>query len=244
MLGAPFYHGTIKKTIVAFGELFSDVKIERRDESNTEVVQLIRVPIGYGPKEKWLRRLQENNDLQKSVLITVPRMAFELTSYQYDVSRKLNQGAVQDATKTQKIYTPVPYNLGIDLHIMTRTQEDTLNLIEQILPYFAPNLELTIDVIDDPLVRTTFPISLNGVNTNDNYDVSFEDQRVIITTLSFTAKINLYGPIKNPSQIKHVIASVSNQIVNPALLETYNAAVTPLSAGINDTYTIIDNWEV
>lgn len=236
MLGDPYYHGIIRKTIVAFGELFSDMKLERKDPAGA-VQQLIRVPIAYGPKEKWLRRLQENPDLQKSVKITAPRMAFEITSYQYDASRRIAAGAYVATDAKDKVNVPVPYTLGIDLYVITRTQEDSLNIIEQILPYFAPNIEVTIDVLDDPLLTSTFPISLNGIVQNDNYDTDYDDNRLIVNTLSFNAKINLYGPVNKPNVIKTSIANVNKS------LDIYTAAVNPQSANRTDTYTIVDNWE-
>lgn len=235
MLGDPYYHGIIRKTIVAFGELFSDMIIERKDNNGT-TQQLIRVPIAYGPKEKWLRRLQENPDLQKSVKVSAPRMAFEISSYQYDPSRRISAGYVGTEVK-DKMYAPVPYTLSIDLHIITRTQEDSLNIIEQILPYFAPNIELTINAIDDPVLTTTFPLSLMSVVQDDNYDNNFDDNRMIVNTLSFNAKINLYGPVVQPKVIKKVIVDINNG------QDIYNAAINPESAGPTDTYTIVDNWE-
>lgn len=236
MLGNnPYYHGIIRKTIVAFGELFSDIRIERKDDVGA-TQQLIRVPIAYGPKEKWLRRLQENPDLQKSVKLTVPRMAFEITSYQYDTGRKINSGYVATQNK-DKVHTPVPYTLGINLYVITRTQEDALNILEQILPYFAPNIELEIDVMDDPKMTSAFPVSLNGVEQDDNFDTDFDDNRMIINTLTFNAKINLYGPIDQPKVIKKVIADV-------VTFEKYTAEVSPPTAEKTDTYTILDNWEM
>ncbi len=235
MLGDPYYHGIIRKTIVAFGELFSDLKIQRKDDAGG-VVQLVRVPIAYGPKEKWLRRLQENPDLQKSVRLSLPRMAFEISSYTYDASRKMSTAYVATQNK-DKVHTPVPYTLGIDLYVITRTQEDSLNILEQILPYFIPNIDLTIDILDSPLMSATFPVTLTGVQQDDNYDENFDESRMIVNTLSFTAKINLYGPVTQPKVIKTSIANINSNA------DIYTAAVTPPSANSTDTYVIVDNWE-
>jgi hypothetical protein len=235
-LGDPYYHGIIRKTIVAFGELFSDVRIERKDSVGV-TQQLVRVPIGYGPKEKWLRRVQENPDLQKSVKITVPRMAFEITGYQYDPSRRMSSGYVSTEGH-DKVNTPVPYTLTINLYVITRTQEDSLNILEQILPYFAPNIDLSIVVLDDPKLTSSFPVSLSTVSQNDNYDTDLDDNRMIINTLSFTAKINLYGPMIKPKVIKTSIANINTGAL------VYTAAVNPQEATVADTYTILDNWEI
>lgn len=240
-LGEPFYHGIIRKTIVAFGELFSDTKIERIG-SNGVTSQVLPIPISYGPKEKWLRRLKENPDLQKNERVTVPRMAFEIVGYKYDASRRLPNNYLMSAERL-KLFTPVPYDVDINLHILTRTQEDMLNITEQILPYFAPTMELTITVIDNPATTTTFPIALNSIEMVDNYDTDYEEQRIITNTLSFTVKVNLYGPISDNTGkvIKKVIADVG---ADPAHVmgEQFTSTVDPFEAEVTDEWTTIDEW--
>lgn len=240
-LGTPFYHGIIRKTIVAFGELFSDTNIERIG-SNGTTTQVIPIPISYGPKEKWLRRLQENPDLQKTERITVPRMAFEIVGYSYDASRRMPHNYLSSVERL-KLFTPVPYNLDINLHILTRTQEDMLNITEQILPYFAPTMEVTINILDAPATTTTFPIALTSIDMVDNYDVDFDDQRIITNTLSFTVKVNLFGPINSNTGgvIKKVIAGVG---ADPTYVsgQEFTSTVDPFTADANDEYTTIDEW--
>jgi hypothetical protein len=168
-------------------------------------------------------------------------MAFEITGYTYDATRRMPHNYLSSVERL-KLFTPVPYNLAIDLHIMTRTQEDMLNITEQILPYFAPTMELTINVLDSPRTTTTFPIALTSVNMVDNYEVDFDEQRVITNTLSFEVKVNLFGPINsNANVIKRVIAGVG-QDTTYTTGEEFTSEVSPIDAAATDTYTTIDEW--
>ena len=244
MLGQTFYHGIIKRVIIAFGELFSDIQIEHYDKDKKKA-QVIRVPINYGPKEKWYRQITENPDKQRDVKLSVPRMSFEMGQIQFDADRKLMHN-YSHTIDHYKVYTPVPYNLGLTLFLYTRTQEDTLALIEQILPYFQTSLDLTIDVISTPLIRQIVPINLDSNSSEDNWDENM-DTRHIISTLSFTAKINLYGPIIKPSMIKRVIADVGSAKPvpndNPANV-TYTAELNPFveTNKESDPHTVLEDW--
>ena len=152
MLGTYFYHEIIRKTIIAFGTLFNTIDIKHKKQDGTNW-STIRVPIAYGPREKFLARLEEKPDLRKRVAITLPRLAFELTSIQYDPERKVSTMQTFKANTTtgtkvaKKVYMPVPYNLGFRLNLMTQYNEDSLQIIEQILPYFQPSFNLTVDLV-------------------------------------------------------------------------------------------------
>lgn len=239
MLGQPFYHGIIRRTIISFGELFSDIQIEQVDSSKNKT-KLIKVPCAYGPKEKWFRRINENDDLMKSVKVTTPRISFEIVDYQYDAQRKLVHNYTT-SPENYKVYTPVPYNLTVNVYLLTRTQDETLNLMEQILPYFSPALSLTIDVLDDPLIRQTIPISLNQITSDDNWDKDFES-RLIATTLSFVLKISLYGPIQKPKIIKRSIAGIT-QDNQTTIGEQYTAELNPFTTeSPTEPHTIDEVW--
>lgn len=232
MLGnAPYYHGIIRKYVIAIGTLFSDMVIERVD-ANKKKAQVIKVPIAYGPKEKWLRHLQENPDLSKQVKMELPRMSFEVNNYRFDPERKIgpNPNYLHD-TNNRKISTPIPYNFDVTLYIATRTQDDMLNITEQILPFFAPAVTLNVKVIDDPISTVDVPLTLNGITTEDNYDTDFTESRLIVSTLTFTLKGYLYGPTIEPKIIKRAIANVSQRkdmVEKPSEQDTkYTAEVDP-----------------
>ena len=148
MLGNYYYHQIIRKTIIAFGNLFNQIYIKHKD-GDDEVFSELRVPLTYGPTQKFLARLEQQADLNKPVAITLPRMSFEMSSIQYDTSRKT--GITQtfkalEGNNLKKVFLPVPYNIGFELNILSKLNDDSLQIIEQILPYFQPAFTLTVDL--------------------------------------------------------------------------------------------------
>jgi hypothetical protein len=199
MLGTYFYHGIIRKTIIGFGTLFNNIEI-RKVDSNEQVVSVLKVPLAYGPIQKFLARINQQPDLTKKSTLTLPRMSFEMKGITYDPSRKgsITQTfkAVSSDNKLQKVFLPVPYNINFELAIMSKTQEDILQVIEQILPFFQPAFNITINLVETIGENRDVPIILNSVNPpDDNYEGTFDETRVIIYTLNFTAKTSLVGPI-------------------------------------------------
>ena len=243
---SPYYHKTIENLIVAFGSIFQGITIVRYDSDGNKH-NVIRVPIEYGPKNKWLERIKAQPDLEKpKVEVTMPRMAFEIVDYQYDASRKVGlPGAYvigRRGSSSAKIFNPVPYNVSIQLHTLCKGQEDSLKILEQVLPYFSPNLNVELMVIPEYQITKTVPIVLNGVNVEDNYDSSREDFRVVVQTFVFTAKLDLFGPIVESDKIiKHSIAIINTEN-NSNTDNNYQAIVNPLSANKNDTYIIDELW--
>lgn len=219
--GNVYYHGTIRKAIVAFGRLFSDVYIDRKqgDSVSGTTVQRLQVPLSYAPKEKWLVRLDQQPDLENNVtMISLPRMSFEITSYMYDSTRKLNrmQQIKTDASNSTKptVYTPVPYNVDIALYVLTKTQEDGLQIIEQILPTFTPEYTLAVNVVPEMGITMDIPIILNGVSVVDEYDGNFQDRRFVTHTLNFQMKLNLFGPVSDQGIITQVNANIGQTEAN------------------------------
>lgn len=214
--GQIYYHGTIRKSIVAFGRLFSDIYIDRKqgDSVTGTTAQRLQVPLAYAPKEKWLVRLDSDPSLSNNVYTTLPRMSFEIIDYNYDSTRKMNRmqqikgPTVNDAAPS--VYTSVPYNVGINLYILTKTQEDGLQILEQILPIFTPEYTLTLNTIPELGIKNDVPIILNNVNVQDEYDGSFQERRFVTHTLGFTMKLNLYGPVDPQKLITQVNANVGN----------------------------------
>lgn len=207
MYDNPFYHGIIKKTIIAFGSLFSGIQIERKKNGSIdgETVQRIQVPIAYAPKEKWLVRIEQDPSLENYTYTVLPRMSFEVTNYTYDHTRKLIKTnkvkCYESASGLKTTYTPVPYNLTMNLYVISKTQEDAMQIVEQILPTFGPEYTLTINAIPSMNIKQDIPIILNQVAVADNYDGSFQERRFVVYTLTFQAKLNLYSEVDSSGNV-------------------------------------------
>lgn len=212
--GQVFYHGIIRKSIVAFGRLFSDVYIDRKqgDSVTGTTIQRLQVPLAYAPKEKWLVRLEQDPNLQNNTYTSLPRMSFEIIGYNYDPQRKLarmNQiKCGNNSGNVSTMFTPVPYNLDISLYVLTKNQEDGLQIIEQILPTFTPEYTLTINAVQDMNVKVDVPVILNSVSVADEYDGDFQTRRFVTHTLNFQMKLNLFGAVDNGGVIEKVNANV------------------------------------
>lgn len=213
--GNVYYHGSIRKAIVAFGRLFSDIYIDRKqgDSVTGSTVQRLQVPLSYAPKEKWLVRLDQQPDIENNVtLISLPRMSFEINGYTYDSGRKLNrmQQITTDSSNSTKpaVYSPVPYNIDVSLYVITKTQEDGMQIIEQILPTFTPEYTLQLNMVPEMGITMDVPVILNSVSVVDEYDGAFTERRFVTHTLSFQMKLNLYGPVSGQGVITQVNANI------------------------------------
>lgn len=209
----PFYFGIIRKSIVAFGQLFSNIHIERREGDSVKgtKVQTLQIPLSYSPKEKWLARIEQDPNLENHTYTTLPRMSFEITTYMYDASRKvqkMNKITCNDGITSKSTFSPVPWNIEISLYILTKTQEDALQILEQILPNFGPEYTLTINAVPDMNIKQDIPITLTSVSVVDEYDGSFDQRRFVTHTLTFTLKLNLFNAIGNNTPIYTSIANV------------------------------------
>ena len=202
MLGTYYYHEIMRKTIVSFGTLFNQLYI-RHDDAAGNTYSELKVPLAYGPAQKFLARLEQQADLNKPVQTTLPRMSFEMTSVNYDSTRKV--GVTQtfkasDGTNMKKVYMPVPYNVGFELNILTKLNDDALQIVEQILPYFQPSFNLTVDLVKSIGEKRDIPIVLDSINFQDDYEGDFSTRRALIYTLNFTAKTYLFGPVAESSE--------------------------------------------
>ena len=202
MLGNYYYHEIIRKTIISFGTLFNDIHIRHTDGAGN-ASSSIKVPLAYGPSQKFLARITQQPDLNKAVQITMPRMSFEMSSIQYDSTRKSSLvqtfKACDDGSKVKKVFMPVPYNIGFELNILSKLNDDALQIIEQILPYFQPHFNLTVDLVDSIGEKRDIPIILESVSFQDDYEGNFDTRRSLIYTLQFMAKTYLFGPIADSS---------------------------------------------
>jgi hypothetical protein len=200
-----FYNEILRKTVISFGSLFNNISIKHTNNSN-EVIDVIKVPLAYGPTQKFLARLEQSPDLNKPTQITLPRMSFEFTGLTYDASRKVTTTqsfttkSSADGSVVKKSYMPVPYNLQFELAIMTKLNDDALQIVEQILPYFQPSYTLTIELVDEINEKRDIPIILENVTFQDDYEGNFTSRRVLIYTLRFTAKTYLFGPIQTATK--------------------------------------------
>ena len=223
MLGNHFYHSTIKRAVSVFGTLFNNITIERSDG------KIIPVPLAYGPRSRWIARLQSTLDpTAKAIAITLPRMGFELTSIEYDSTRKLTkktQFRAADATNPQKMkyqYAPVPYNLGFTLSVLVKNTDDGLQIIEQIMPYFQPDYTVTINTIPDMGDKRDVPIILQGISQEDTYEGDLETRQVLTYSLEFIMKNYIYGPV------------TKSEVIRTAKVRTY---LEPGSGEISSTDT-------
>lgn len=237
MFGGHFYHGTIRRFVSVFGSLFNNIRVIRTGGSS------LRVPLAYGPKEKFLARIDENADLESpQVAIKLPRMSFEILNITYDTQSKLNRNNRIQFGESM-FYTYAPYNVSLSLSIMAKNQDDALQIIEQIVPYFQPEYTVTIKegvgtTVSD--VKTDIPITLSSIDMTEDYEGDFMSRRAIIYTLSFDAKIRFYGPEQKTGIIKKVIVNTLDRD-NPVGYQQHISSVYPAEAlPPDDTYTIVD----
>jgi hypothetical protein len=200
-----FYNEILRRTIISFGTLFNDISIKKTDSSDN-VVSVVKVPLAYGPTEKFLARINQSPDLNKQFSITLPRMSFEFTGLTYDPSRKVTTTQVftvkdpNDGTESKKSYMPVPYNMQFELSIMAKLNDDALQIVEQILPYFQPAYNLTIELVESIKEKKDVPIVLENITMQDDYEGDFSQRRVLLYTLRFTAKTYLFGPTSSATK--------------------------------------------
>ena len=213
MLGNHFYHERIRKSVAMFGSLFNNIYVIRKDNTN-KVISQARVPLSYAPSTSFLDRIRENPDLvnDTKVAIKLPRMSFEIISFQYDSQRQLSK--VNNLNKgtgntRNKIYTYTPYIIGFQLNVYAKTQDDALQIVEQIIPYFAPQYTLTIKPFADYTdIKEDVPITLNGLTYSDAYEGALDNRRIIQYTLDFTMTANFYGPITETAIIRKSIVDM------------------------------------
>ena len=247
MLGTHFYNESLRKVIIAFGSLFNNITIIRND-TDGKAKQSLKVPLAYGPKQKFIVRLEADPGITQSVGITLPRIGFEIQSFNYDPSRKLNrlikQKKVSPATdkKLKQMstqYTPVPYNVNFELFVMTKNSDDGIQIVEQVLPYFQPEYTVTIREVPDMDIVRDVPIILNNIAYEDTYAGDFVDRRAIIYTFDFTAKAYVYGPVTTAEPITKAVVDdyINLPDETPTRVQRYTTtATTPPSAPGEDDF--------
>jgi len=227
-----FYWGTIRKSIIAFGNLFNRIHIDRRN-SDGQVIQTLKIPLAYAGKQKFLARIASNpQSFEQSFETYLPRLSFEMTGIAYDPNRRISliqqNRAVNNTTNTLNAqYAPTPYNISMTLYAYTKNQDDGLQIVEQILPYFNPDYNLTLNAIPALELKHDLPIILDQVTFEDNYEGDFTTNRTIIWTLNFTMKMNFYGPINKQGLIRNVTVNTFSDAALGNIQSRYSVSVTP-----------------
>lgn len=246
MLDQRYYWGTIRKAIVAFGNMFNNITIEKKGPNNTTYLQ--RVPLSYSPKQKFLARINQQPNVDKnSMQVILPRMGFEMVAVDYDPNRKISpiqqSRTLDGATTSSTQYAPTPYNLTVLLYIYARNQDEGLQIVEQILPYFNPDYNLTLKAIPELNIQNDLPILLNTIGFEDDYEGDFVTRRSVTWTLGFTLKLNFYGPISKTGIIRKVIANTFNDEELSQQKQKITVQTNPTSANVSDDYGYIEVFE-
>ena len=243
MFGNHFYHATLRKAVAVFGTMFNNISVVRKDGSGG-VLNQIKVPLAYGPKQKFISRIDQDTMSDASMAIKLPRMSFEITGLSVDTTKKegkrnkIHYQHSTDNNKRQVIQAQVPYNIGMSLSIMTKNQDDGLQILEQIIPYFQPDYTVTIKPIDGwTNFKQDVPVILNDTSIEDSYDGDYVTRRVLTYTLNFTMKMTFYSGTTEMKTIKNIDIDWLNQS-NNMFLEGQNFEVNPTSADKEDSYSV------
>lgn len=242
MLGTYSYNEIIKKTVVSFGTLFNNIEIRRVQGGKTEVM---KVPLAYGPKQKFLARLRQVGDLTQKdqAQITLPRISFEINGISYDPTRKVSPTQyirhTTDSGETNKGFMPVPYNINFELAILSKNQDDALQIIEQILPFFQPSFNITMNLVPELGEKRDYPVTLTSVNYDDQYEGDYDTRRTLIYTLQFVAKTYLYGPIQDKTSdviTKAIVDYATDAKVTAPREVRYTVTPEPSNADPDDDF--------
>jgi hypothetical protein len=246
---SPFYHSHLRKIVHAFGTLFNDIEIQRKDD-NGNVIQTIKVPFSYAPKELWVTRLQqdpnpEDPERANHLQVVLPRMAYEMKTMKYDNSRKLQsvgqnvQVKTGDETILLTQFNPVPWNIDFSVYVMSRNIDDSLQIIEQVLPFFEPDFSITIQEMPEMNILRDVPVVFQGIDSDIVYEGGLDKTRVGIWTLNFVAKASLYQPIRNVKVIRdsttNIIVETTDQTRGGKAI--INVTPEPIDAMPDDNWT-------
>jgi hypothetical protein len=253
MMGGHFYHKRMRTCVALFGSMFNDMHI-LRTAADGKVLSQVKLPLTYAPRRNFISRLEEmskGEQSERKVALKLPRMSFEVSSISYDSARqlpKVNQVSVESkiSGNRQDVFCGVPYKIGFELNIYAKSQDDALQVVEQILPYFAPQYSLSVKPFSDyPEIKEDIPVTLTGVNFSDDFEGPVEQRRTIIYTLSFDMNANFYGPIKTGTEIREVnteLNAIVSDIGDTDFLS--NVRVTPDPIDVNSNGDFGFNIEI
>jgi hypothetical protein len=243
MFGSQFYHQSIRKYVIMFGNMFNDIVVRRLDTGGVSL-QSVAVPLAYGPKEKFLVRITQDPNLDQQVAIQLPRMGFEMTTLAYDGQRRLagtsrNVKVVDDKNKLDFTYMPVPYDMNFNLYAYVRNADDGAQIMEQIVPYFGPEWTNQVRLIPEMSLIQDVPTILNTVSIEDTYEGDFNNRRALIYTFDFTVKGYFYGPVRRQGIIKRsqidfgiVTGNTSNKITTEDIARTGRSSRIVVQPGL------------
>ena len=254
-----FYNEIFRSVIIGFGSLFNGIQIQKKNDQD-DTFSVIQVPLAYGPTQKFLARLQQSPDLNHPVQMTLPRMSFEFTALQYDPTRKSTKTQQfvitnKDGSQEKKTFLPVPYNMTIVLSAYTKLNDDMLQITEQIVPYFQPGYTLPIKFLGDFDQVVNVPIVLENIDMTDEYEGNFDTRRALLYTFTFTAKVMVFGPLKDVSDdiikkvtVGYIAGSRSTGYerdvtyqVTPRALKDYDGVIaTLLAENVDMVENVID----
>jgi len=245
MFGDHFYNEHTRRAVAVFGTLFNNLTVVKRDGSGN-ALQQIKVPLSYGPRQKFLARIRQEEQLNDPRLaIKLPRMSFEITGLEYDESTRLTRGTKlhipgTSTTSRKTMFYPSTYRLSFELSIMAKHTDDALQILEQILPFFQPEYSVTVNEVDNNF-KSDMPFVLTGVSLNDDYEGDFETRRSLIYTLTFDTRIKYYGGLTDSGAI---IRETKTNISDPDMttsgepFSTQQTTITPTDANEDDNFTI------
>jgi len=243
MFGNHFYHSTMRKAVAVFGTIFNNINVIRTKADGT-VLNQIKVPLSYGPKQKFLARLDTSSGADASMAMKLPRMAFEIASLELDSTQKLGkrntitESHASDVTKKKTIKHQVAYNINVTLFVMAKNQDDGLQVVEQILPYFQPEYTVTISPVAGFAYKQDVPIILTGVNISDDYEGDMITRRALIYQLDFTMKMKFFGPLGNQGVIRSVNIDLNGSVGGSDILEEMSFTINPSTADEDDDYSV------
>ncbi len=245
MFGDHFYHATLRKAVAVFGTLFNNLRVIRK-AADGSVLNSVRVPLAYGPKQKFLSRLDQETGFDATMALKLPRLAFEMTSLEIDAQQQLQkrnavtENTASDSTKKKTIKHFTSYNIGMSLFIMAKNQDDGLQILEQILPYFKPEYTVTIKPIDGwTTYKQDVPVVLSSVSIEDTYEGDYTERRVLIYQLDFSMKMKFYGPDSNQGVIKAIEIDFNEDKGGSNIMENLDITINPTSADDDDNYTVV-----
>ena len=259
MFGTYFYNETFKRAVSIFGTLFNNITIKKTKSDGTVLTEQ-KVPISYGPKQKFLQRLAEDADLNDGMrsAISLPRLAFELNGFNYDPQRQQNKlirntrttVEANDIGKRGYQYQPAPYDLNFTLSVLAKNMNDALQIVEQILPYFNPDFNVTINDLPEMGIKRDLKITLDNVNYEDEYEGEYANRLSVIWTLNFTMRLNFYSHVANVDVIKKAVADIFSDptmsIDKQALAANrgrLTVSVNPTSATPADAYSFLEEFD-
>lgn len=241
--GKTYYHSITRKAVIAFGVMFNNLQIRRRNAAG-QIVQTLRVPLAYAAKDKMLARIQNSPNIdEKQAQVILPRMSFEIIAFEYDGQRKINSmnqySTPTSQTEARRVYGPTPYNITMNLYVYSRNQDDGLQIFEQIAPAFNPDFNVTVNYIPDLGIKHDLPIILNSVTFQDDFEGELENRRTIIWTYTFTLKLYYYGPVERQNIIRTAIASVFNDLEIENRIDKYTVTTNPADALPGDEFDFV-----